>query len=176
MTRPPRATKRYREHTKKRETHTHTHTERERERSTHLWAMTRDDDVCNSLSSTKASQCRFWERVPFPISFKDTHGEKSASNSFLFFFEKLLGGLDSVYVSPLSSSLRLVSSSTKEETSQGPPLLVGFFCANTKNDTAKERESSSRWLRCETKKVGVPFDESPLPFCLPFPRSPFSLH
>ena len=168
MTRPPRATKRYREHTKKRETHTHT--ERERERSTHLWAMTRDDDVCNSLSSTKASQCRFWERVPFPISFKDTHGEKSASNSFLFFSK------NSVYVSPLSSSLRLVSSSTKEETSKGPPLLVGFFCANTKNDTAKERESSSRWLRCETKKVGVPFDESPLPFCLPFPRSPFSLH
>ena len=131
--------------------------------------MTRDDDVCNSLSSTKASQCRFWERVPFPISFKDTlHGEKSASNSFLFFSK------NSVYVSPLSSSLRLVSSSTKEETSKGPPLLVvGFFCANTKNDTAKERESSSRWLRCETKKVGVPFDESPLPFCLPFPQITF---
>ena len=126
--------------------------------------MTRDDDVCNSLSSTKASQCRFWERVPFPISFKDTlHGEKSASSAFLFFSK------NSVYVSPLSSSLRLVSSSTKEETSKGPPLLVGFFCANTKNDTAKERESSSRWLRCETKKVGVPFDESPLPFASLFP-------
>ena len=62
----------------------------------------------------------------------------------------------------------------EEETSKGPPLLVvGFFEANTKNDTAKESRVLLPMVEMRDKKSGVPFDESPLPFCLPFPQITF---
>ena len=175
MTRPPRATKRYLSRTHKEERNTQREREREREIDAPLGHDARRRRLQLSFVHQSVAVSVLGKSSVSNLFQRHTRG-KIRLQFFSFFFEKLLGGLDSVYVSPLSSSLRLVSSSTKEETSKGPPLLVGFFCANTKNDTAKERESSSRWLRCETKKVGVPFDESPLPFCLPFPRSPFSLH
>ena len=172
MTRPPRATKRYLSRTHKEERNTHTQREREREIDAPLGHDARRRRLQLSFVHQSVAVSVLGKSSVSNLFQRHTSRGKIRLQFFSFFFSK-----NSVYVSPLSSSLRLVSSSTKEETSKGPPLLVvGFFCANTKNDTAKERESSSRWLRCETKKVGVPFDESPLPFCLPFPRSPFSLH
>ena len=135
--------------------------------------MTRDDDVCNSLSSTKASQCRFWERVPFPISFKDTlHGEKSASNSFLFFFEKLLGGLDSVYVSPLSSSLRLVSSSTKEDVPRTTAPGGFLLCEHQKRHRERERVLLPM-VEMRDKKSGGSLRRESSPFLPPFSQITF---
>ena len=164
MTRPPRATKRYLSRTHKEERNTHTHRERERERSTHLWAMTRDDDVCNSLSSTKASQCRFWERVPFPISFKDTlHGEKSASNSFLFFFEKLCVRLAAFVVFALSVELD-ERRDVQRTTAPGGGFLL---CEHQKRHRERERVLLPM-VEMRDKKSGGSLRRESSPFLPPF--------
>ena len=164
MTRPPRATKRYLSRTHKEERNTHTQRERERERSTHLWAMTRDDDVCNSLSSTKASQCRFWERVPFPISFKDTHGEKSASNSFLFFRKTASSGGDSLRLAALVE----LTKDVPRTTAPGGFLL----CEHQKRHRERERVLLPM-VEMRDKKSGGSLRRESSPFLPPFSQITF---
>ena len=126
--------------------------------------MTRDDDVCNSLSSTKASQCRFWERVPFPISFKDTlHGEKSASNSFLFFFEKLCVRLAAFVVFALSVELD-ERRDVQRTTAPGGGFLL---CEHQKRHRERERVLLPM-VEMRDKKSGGSLRRESSPFLPPF--------
>ena len=130
--------------------------------------MTRDDDVYNSLSSTKASQCRFWERVPFPISFKDTlHGEKSASNSFLFFFEKLCVRLAAFVVFALSVELD-ERRDVQRTTAPGGFLL----CEHQKRHRERERVLLPM-VEMRDKKSGGSLRRESSPFLPPFSQITF---
>lgn len=145
--------------------------ERNRERSkdddafsaTHLWAMT---------TTFATTLCRLFHQSVFvgfgkefrfnlfkerTSSSSQRHGKKNPPPILFFFFEKLPPPRGVTLCVPLLWSSRV---SSGRKTSRGPPLLVGFSCANN-YDTTKERVM----MRDARKKKWGP-SKSPLPLRL----------
>ena len=171
MTRPPRVTKRYLSRTHKEERNTHTHREREREIDAPLGHDARRRRLQLSFVHQSVAVSVLGKSSVSNLFQRHTRG-KIRLQFFFFFFEKLLGGLDSVYVSAFVVFALSVELDERRDVQRTTAPGGFLLCKHQKRHRERERVLLPM-VEMRDKKSGGSLRRESSPFLPPFSQITF---